>query len=432
MYSVLLPFFNPYSLTYILSSVSILVKSPAIIYTSMTAQRTAADAHSFLRSGCPILYQEESNMSSSSFGKLFRITTWGESHGPGIGVVIDGVPAGLSLSADDIQYFLDRRKPGASRYATKRSEADRAEILSGVFEGKTTGTPISVIIRNTDQRSHDYSLISEIFRPGHADYPYTAKYGIRDYRGGGRSSGRETIGRVAAGAVAAKLLEQLDIHVQAYARSIGPYSVCEDEFDMTQIYKNPFCIPAYNTAREIEQYMDTLMERKDSAGGIIECIADGIPAGIGEPVFDKLDALIAQAVMSIGAVKSVEIGDGISVSTATGSENNDPFYMDAGRIAKRTNHAGGVLGGMSDGSRLFVRASVKPTPSIAQPQHSVTLHKTDTDLTITGRHDPVIVPRAVVVVESMVSIVLCDLLLQNMGRQMDHLKLIYGSEKNGE
>lgn len=371
-------------------------------------------------------------MSSSSLGKIFRITTWGESHGPGIGVVIDGVPAGLSLSADDIQHFLDRRKPGMSRYATKRREPDQSEILSGVFEGKTTGTPISIMIKNTDQRSHDYSLISDTFRPGHADYPYSVKYGIRDYRGGGRSSGRETIGRVAAGAVASKLLSQLNIHVQAYTRSIGPYSVEEDEFDLTQIYKNPFCVPSYNTAQKIERYMDILMQQKDSAGGIIECIAKGVPAGIGEPVFDKLDALIARAVMSIGAVKSVEIGDGISVSTSTGSQNNDPFCSNEGHISKRTNHSGGILGGISDGSQLFVRASVKPTPSIAQTQHSVTEDGTETELTVTGRHDPVIVPRAVVVVESMISIVLCDLLLQNMCRQMDHLKLIYGRDKNGE
>lgn len=364
-------------------------------------------------------------MSGSSFGKIFRITTWGESHGPGIGVVIDGCPAGLALCEDHIQKFLDRRKPGQSKYTTKRNEADSVEILSGVFEGKTTGTPISLLVRNQDQRSRDYGNIAELFRPGHADYPFTEKYGIRDYRGGGRSSGRETIGRVAAGAVASLILNELGISVRAYTKSIGPFSVSEEDYHFSEIEENSLYMPNNAAAEQAGEYISSLMAEKDSCGGIIECIADHLPVGLGEPVFDKLDALLAQAVMSVGAVKGVEIGDGFKAALSTGNRNNDPFRAEDGHICKESNHAGGTLGGMSDGSRLILRAAVKPTSSIARTQQTVNISGENTDITVLGRHDPVIVPRAVVVVESMAAITLVDLLLQNMTARMEHLKKIY-------
>ena len=364
-------------------------------------------------------------MSGSSFGKLFRITTWGESHGPGIGVVIDGCPAGLALSEAHIQKFLDRRKPGQSKYTTKRNEADSVEILSGVFEGKTTGTPISLLVRNQDQRSRDYGNIAELFRPGHADYPFTEKYGIRDYRGGGRSSGRETIGRVAAGAVASLILNELGISVRAYTKAIGPFTVSQEDYRFSEIEENSLYMPSNAVAEQAGEYISSLMAESDSCGGIIECIADHLPVGLGEPVFDKLDALLAQAVMSVGAVKGVEIGDGFQAPLSTGSKNNDPFRAENGRIYKESNHAGGTLGGMSDGSRLVLRAAVKPTSSIARTQHTVNTSGENTDITVLGRHDPVIVPRAVVVVESMTAVTLVDLLLQNMTARMEYLKRIY-------
>ena len=364
-------------------------------------------------------------MSGSSFGKIFRITTWGESHGPGIGVVIDGCPAGLALASEQIQEFLDRRRPGQSRYTTKRNETDSVEILSGIFEGKTTGTPISLLVRNQDQRSRDYGNIAELFRPGHADYPFTEKYGIRDYRGGGRSSGRETIGRVAAGAVASLLLKELGISVRAYTKAIGPYSIDEADYHYSEIKENSLYMPNNSVAEQAGEYISSLMAQRDSCGGVIECIADGLPVGLGEPVFDKLDALLAQAVMSVGAVKGVEIGDGFAAAQSSGSRNNDPFFSEEGRICKKSNHAGGTLGGMSDGSRLILRAAVKPTSSIARTQQTVSVYGENTEITVLGRHDPVIVPRAVVVVESMTAITLADLLLQNITAKMEHLKKIY-------
>lgn len=367
-------------------------------------------------------------MSGSTFGRLFRITTWGESHGAGIGVVVDGCPSGLSLSEKDIQEFLDRRKPGQSKFTTKRNESDCVEILSGVFEGKTTGTPISLLIRNQDHRSTDYGNIASLYRPGHADYPFNEKFGFRDYRGGGRSSGRETAGRVAAGAIASKLLSTLGIRVCAYTKTIGPVSIDEKNIDFTEINNNRLYMPDRLAAQRASEYISSVMSEKDSCGGIIECIADGLPAGLGEPVFDKLDALLAQAVMSVGAVKGVEIGDGFRSSSSLGSQNNDPFYSENGVVKKKTNHSGGTLGGMSDGSQLILRAAVKPTPSISQPQKSVTSDGQNTDLVISGRHDPVIVPRAVVVIESMTALTLADLLLCNMTSTIDHVKKIYQRE----
>ncbi len=364
-------------------------------------------------------------MAGSTFGNIFRITTWGESHGKALGVVIDGCPAGLSLSEEDIQPYLDRRKPGQTSISTPRKESDQVEILSGVFQGKTTGTPISLMVPNTSQKSSDYSQIASCYRPGHGDYTFDAKYGFRDYTGGGRSSGRETIGRVAAGAIAMKILNQMGIYVTAYTKSIGPISADMTCFDREAILKTATCMPDYNADRLALAYLKECMENKDSSGGVIECIADGLPAGIGDPVFEKLDANLAKALMSIGAVKAVEIGDGIEVSNATGSHNNDAFRSVNGKITKKTNHAGGILGGISDGSRLIVRAHIKPTPSIFSPQETVNQNMENIEIAIKGRHDPVIVPRAVVVVEAMTALTLLDECMLNMTAKLSYLTDFY-------
>lgn len=364
-------------------------------------------------------------MAGSSLGIIYRITTWGESHGAGMGVVVDGCPAGLPLTENDIQTYLNRRKPGQSRISTPRKEADAVEILSGIFEGKTTGAPISLLIRNTSQRSGDYGEIAAAYRPGHADYTFDQKYGFRDYRGGGRSSGRETIGRVAAGAIAAKVLREFGIELFAYARSIGPVTIDPERFDKAAAAETPTCMPDRDASALAERFLSDCMRSYDSAGGVIECVIDGVPAGLGDPVFEKLDANLAKALMSIGAVKAVEIGDGIEVTTRQGSANNDAFRIQNGRIVKATNHAGGILGGISDGSRIVLRAHVKPTPSIFSPQDTVNRDGEEISISIKGRHDPVIVPRAVVVVESMAAITLLDALLVNAGAKMDSLKAIY-------
>ena len=337
-------------------------------------------------------------MAGSTFGTLFKITTWGESHGKGIGVVVDGCPAGLALSEEDIQAYLDRRKPGQSRYATQRKEADAVEILSGVFEGKTTGTPISMAVQNQDQRSRDYSEIASIYRPGHADFTFDAKYGFRDYRGGGRSSGRETIGRVAAGAVA----------------------------DKDEIQKNALFMPDGDAAKKAKEYLESCMEHRDSSGGVIECVIDGVPIGLGDPVFEKLDANLAKAIFSIGAVKGFSLGDGFFASRAKGSENNDGFFIAKdGQAKKSSNHSGGTLGGISDGSPIVFQAAIKPTPSIAAPQQTVTVSGEEAEISIHGRHDPVIVPRAVVVVESMAALTVCDAMLLNMTAKVDSIRAFY-------
>ena len=355
-------------------------------------------------------------MAGSSYGKLFQITTWGESHGAALGVVVDGCPAGLPLSADDIQLFLDRRKPGRNKISTPRKEDDKVEILSGVFEGKTTGTPISLLVRNTSQRSSDYGEIANYYRPGHADYTFDKKYGFRDYRGGGRSSGRETIGRVAAGAIASKLLLMLGIRLTAYTRSIGPVTINDSRFDIQAILETPTCMPDRLASEKAEAYLDECMKAHDSAGGVIECRIDGCPAGIGEPVFDKLDAELSKAIMSVGAVKAVEIGDGISAAQHKGSENNDAFRMQDKEVIKSTNHAGGILGGISNGMPILFRAAFKPTPSISQPQQTVDfVRHTERDLTVHGRHDPCVVLRAVPVVEAAAAIAAADCLLEADG-----------------
>ena len=368
------------------------------------------------------------SMAGSIYGRLFQISTWWESHGKGIGVVIDGCPAGLSLSEEDIQVYLDRRKPGQSQFTTGRKESDMAQIWSGVFEGRTTGTPISILVQNQDQRSRDYGNIMNTYRPGHADYTFDEKYGFRDYRGGGRSSGRETIGRVAAGAVAAKILKELGIEVHAYTKAIGPVSVPENEYHPEEIFQNPIYMPSNAYAQKASAYLEECIKNQDSSGGIIECVVTGMPVGIGDTVFEKLDANLAKAMLSIGAVKGFEIGDGFKAADTKGSINNDSFHTKDGRITKDTNHAGGVLGGMSDGSKIIFRAAVKPTPSISQPQSTVTKDGENTEMIIKGRHDPVIVPRAVVVVESMAAITILDLLFTNMSARMDKLKSFYGTD----
>lgn len=365
-------------------------------------------------------------MAGSNFGTIFKITTWGESHGKGVGVVIDGCPAGLPLCEEDIQVFLNRRKPGQSKFSTPRKESDQAEILSGVFEGRTTGTPISLTVRNENQKSKDYSEIASYYRPGHADYTFDAKYGFRDYRGGGRSSGRETIGRVAAGAVASKILNEMGVSLLTYTKSIGPVSVSMEEFDANEISNNPLYMPDAKAAAQAQEYLSQCMADMDSSGGIVECVIEGMPAGIGDTVFDKLDANLAKAIFSIGSVKGFEIGSGFQAAAMKGSENNDPFTTAPdGTVSKETNNAGGILGGMSDGSPIIFRAAIKPTPSIARSQHTIKKDGTPIDINIKGRHDPVIVPRAVVVVEAMAALTIVDLLFTNMSARMDNIKKFY-------
>ena len=380
-------------------------------------------------------------MAGSQFGKIFHISTFGESHGKALGVVVDGCPAGLSLSEEDIQEMLERRRPGKNLKMTQRKEGDKVEILSGVFEGKTTGTPIAMVVWNEDQRSKDYGEIAHAFRPGHGDYGFFAKYGFRDYRGGGRSSGRETIARVAAGAIAKKMLLELGVSVRAKVIELAGISLTEDRQKAELL---------------AEQKILSLREQGDSAGGVVECLVEGLPAGIGEPVFDKLDASLAKAVMSIGAVKSVEIGDGIEVSKSLGSENNDAFFLmeekdyeseekerDAagkdscshslpegtssfeGSLRKGSNHSGGILGGMSDGSTIRIRAGFKPTPSISKPQQTVNEAGEEITIAIKGRHDPTVVERANVVVEAMTALTVLDAMLENLSARLDYVKRAY-------
>jgi len=354
-------------------------------------------------------------MSGSTFGKNFTVTTWGESHGKAIGAVVDGCPAGIPLDETDIQIDLNRRKPGESTFATSRKEDDKIEILSGVYEGKTTGTPISLLIYNTDQRSYDYSEISKVFRPGHADYTYTKKYGLRDVRGGGRSSGRETAARVAAGAIARKILLQFGVSISAYTLSIGNITIDKANFDLSEAHKNKLVMPDADAAIKVSEYLNNLKTDGDSAGGVVECVINGVPSGLGEPVFEKIDAMLAKAVLSIGAVKAVEFGVGYKSSTLTGSKNNDPFFVDEkGDVGKKTNNSGGITGGISEGFPIVLRASFKPTPSISKAQSTINVQNKNVTINIQGRHDPVIVPRAVVVVEAMIAITLTDYLFQSV------------------
>lgn len=366
-------------------------------------------------------------MAGSSFGKIFRVTTWGESHGEAMGVVVDGCPAMLELSEADIQYELDRRRPGVSEITTERNEADVVKILSGVFESRTLGTPISMLIWNRDVDSSPYEPLKDIARPGQADFSYQQKYGIRDYRGGGRASGRETVARVAAGAIAKKVLAGQDqgqsqnqnhnhnhncaIRIAGHVVEIG--GIRAREMRVLEIMRNAESNAVrcadLEAAKQMERLIKEIKEEGDSVGGIVEVIALGVPAGLGEPVFDKLDAELAKALMSIGAVKGVEIGVGFEAAKLKGSEMNDEFYIDAGRIRMRTNNAGGLLGGISTGAPIICRIAVKPTPSISKPQRSVDMQKMeDVALEIKGRHDSCICPRIVPVAEAMVALVLVD------------------------
>lgn len=347
----------------------------------------------------------------SSFGKIFRLTTWGESHGPALGVVIEGVPAGIEVEVADIQAELDRRRVGQSKVTTPRGEKDAAEILSGVFEGKTTGAPISIITYNKDADSSKYDNLRDVFRPGHADYTYWAKYGHRDHRGGGRSSARETWGRVAAGVFARKILASVGGEVFGFAREIGGIEM--QTFDRNEIERNIVRCPDPVAAEAMVEAILAAKESFDSLGGVVEARGLNIPPGLGEPTFDRLDALIAQAMLSIPATKGVEIGEGFATARSRGSLNNDAFYAENGRVRTLTNTAGGTLGGISSGEEIIVRVAIKPTSSVAREQQTVDHDFEPRTILVEGRHDPSVVPRAVPVVEAMLAIVLADLLLQN-------------------
>ncbi|MBK5927918.1 chorismate synthase [Rhodobaculum claviforme] len=360
-------------------------------------------------------------MSFNTFGQMFRVTTWGESHGPALGATVDGCPPGVPLSEADIQPWMERRRPGQSRYTTQRQEADAVEILSGVYEGQTTGTPIQLLIRNTDQRSKDYSDIAASFRPGHADITYFQKYGLRDPRGGGRSSARETAARVAAGAVARAALAALvpGLRVRGYLVQVGPHGIDRAAFDDAQIDANPFFCPDAAAAAAWAAYLDGLRKSGDSVGAVIEVVATGVPTGLGAPIYGKLDGDLAAAMMSINAVKGVEIGAGMAAAALTGTENADEITMGAEGPEYASNHAGGVLGGISTGQPVVVRFAVKPTSSILRPRRTVTLAGTDAEIITKGRHDPCVGIRAVPVGEAMMACVLLDAALRHRGQVGD-------------
>ncbi|OFW88523.1 MAG: chorismate synthase [Alphaproteobacteria bacterium RIFCSPHIGHO2_02_FULL_46_13] len=351
-------------------------------------------------------------MSGNRFGTLFQYQTWGESHGPAIGVVVDGVPPRIPLSEDDIQVFLDKRKPGQSKFTTQRNEEDKVKILSGVFEGQTTGTPISLMIENTDQKSKDYGDIKDKFRPGHADFTYDAKYGIRDYRGGGRSSARETASRVAAGAIARKILmEQLgtDIFIKAAVVQMGNRHVNRDKWNWQDVDSNPFFVPDASVVPDWEEYLNGLRKDGSSIGAVVECVASGFPAGLGAPVYDKLDADLAKAMMSINAVKGFEIGDGFKTVEYGGQQNADAIRIgEEGKPVFQSNHAGGILGGISTGQDIVVRVAFKPTSSILTSVPTIDKFGNETDIITKGRHDPCVGLRGTSVVEAMMACVLCD------------------------
>ncbi|HLF95941.1 MAG TPA: chorismate synthase [Methylococcaceae bacterium] len=353
-------------------------------------------------------------MSGNTFGKLFAVTTFGESHGPALGAIVDGCPPGLELSEADIQIDLDRRKPGTSRHTTQRREADEVKILSGVFEGKTTGTPIGLLIENTDQRSKDYSNIAAAFRPGHADYTYTMKYGFRDYRGGGRSSARETAMRVAAGAIARKYLrERLGVEIRGYLAQLGPIKA--EKLIWDEVDNNPFFCPDPDKVAELESYMDVLRKEGDSIGARINVVATGIPPGLGEPIFDRLDADLAHALMSINAVKGVEIGGGFACVEAKGTEFRDEMTPQG----FLSNHAGGILGGISSGQDILASIALKPTSSLRLPGRSIDLAGEAAEVITTGRHDPCVGIRATPIAEAMMAIVLMDHYLRHRAQNGD-------------
>ncbi len=352
-------------------------------------------------------------MSMNTFGHIFRFTTWGESHGPALGATVDGVPPGIEINEEMLQVWLDKRKPGTSKYTTQRREPDQVEILSGVFEGLTTGTPIQLMIRNTDQRSKDYGDIMEKFRPGHADITYWQKYGIRDYRGGGRSSARETAARVAAGGIARAVLAQLipDLKITGYMTQIGPHGI-EGERDLNEINNNPFWVPSQKTAQQWADYLDGIRKAGSSVGAVVEVVASGAPAGLGAPIYGKIDTDLAAAMMSINAVKGVEIGEGMNAAALTGEENADEIFMgNDGKPVYSSNHSGGVLGGISTGQDLVVRFAVKPTSSILKTRQTISKAGKAEEIITKGRHDPCVGIRAVPVGEAMMACVILDHLL---------------------
>ena len=346
-------------------------------------------------------------MSGNTYGKLFTITTFGESHGPALGAIVDGCPPGIELCEEDLQLDLDRRKPGTSRHTTQRREPDQVKILSGVFEGKTTGTSIGLLIENTDQRSKDYGNIKDQFRPAHADYTYHHKYGIRDYRGGGRSSARETAMRVAAGAIAKKVLAKQGIEIRGYLSQLGPIEIDHARFDWNEVGNNPFFSPDVDAAAKMEVYMDELRKEGNSVGAKISVVASGVPVGLGEPIFDRLDADLAHSLMSINAVKGVEIGDGFASVAQKGTEHRDEMTKEG----FLSNHAGGILGGISSGQDIIAHIALKPTSSMRLPGRSIDKFGNEVEVVTKGRHDPCVVPRAVPIVEAMASLVLADYFL---------------------
>lgn len=353
-----------------------------------------------------------SPMPGNTFGRVFRITTWGESHGEAVGVVVDGCPAGLKISPADIQAELDRRRPGQSRITTQRREPDGVEILSGVFGGKTLGTPVSMLVRNADVISASYEDIKDIYRPGHADFTYDEKYGRRDHRGGGRASARETVGRVAAGAVAKKILEKRGVRTRGFVRSVG--DIVAEKVNFGQIEKNPVRCPDPKKAKQMFDLIDSVRRSGDSIGGTVEVVTSGLPAGLGDPVFHKLDADLAAALMSIGGIRGFEVGTGFEVAKKKGSQANDlMFRRRDGSLGFRTNNAGGLLGGITNGEDLVVRIAVKPTSSISKVQKTVDKKGSPRNLTVKGRHDPCLCPRAVPIAEAMVNLVLADHILMN-------------------
>ena len=356
-------------------------------------------------------------MSYNSFGHIFRVTTWGESHGPAIGCVIDGTPSRLTISEAEIQTFLDKRKPGQNRFMTQRQEADLVKILSGTFEGMTTGTPISLMIENTDQRSKDYGDIKDKYRPGHADFTYMTKYGIRDHRGGGRSSARETACRVAAGAVARKILGD-GIEIKAALVQIGKHTINRDNWDWDEVNNNPFWCPDKDMVPVWEKYLDEIRKKGSSIGAVIEVHAIGVPAGIGAPVYAKLDSDLASAMMTINAVKGVEIGEGFNAASLTGEENADEMYIDNNGVPSHsTNHAGGILGGISTGGDIICRFAVKPTSSILTPRKTVDKQGKETEIVTKGRHDPCVGIRAVPIGEAMMACIIADHILLHRAQQ---------------
>lgn len=352
-------------------------------------------------------------MSGNTFGKLFTVTTFGESHGKALGCILDGCPPGIEITEEEIQVELDLRKPGTSKFTTQRREPDQVKILSGIFEGKTTGTPIGMLIENTDQRSKDYGDISQKFRPAHADYGYTQKYGFRDYRGGGRSSARETAMRVAAGAIAKKFLASKGIQVRGYLSQLGPVKI--EKFDWEQVRQNPFFCPDADKVKDMEDYMNALRKEGDSIGAKITVVASGLKPGLGEPIFDRLDADLAHGLMSINAVKGVEIGDGFSVIEQKGSEHRDEMTPEG----YLSNHAGGVVGGISSGQDIIAHIALKPTSSITVPGKTIDIDGNQTDLITKGRHDPCVGIRATPIAEAMMAITLADHYLRDRGQNAD-------------